>query len=107
MEGEEKYSLDYLLELTKTDKDSFWKILYESVKKAIEKQEETAVIFQVVSKDPDGSEITTITLSENQFTPLLQNYLYYSEINENYEKCIEIKAVIEEYKEMKRYRGWS
>ena len=31
---------------------------------------------------------------------------YYSENNEDYEKCIEIKSVIEEYKKTKGYKSW-
>jgi len=106
MKEEESYSLDYLLQLTKTDKDTFWKILYESVKKAIDNCETTATIFQVESETPEGSEITSITLNENQFDILLENYLHYSEKNEDYEKCIEIKEVIEEYKKTKGYKSW-
>jgi len=106
MKEEESYSLDYLLQLTKTDRDTFWKILYESVKKAIDNCESTATIFQVESETLEGSEITSITLSENQFDTLLENYLHYSEKSENYEMCIEIKKVIEEYKETKGYKSW-
>ena len=106
MKEEESYSLDYLLQLTKTDRDTFWEILYSSVRKAIDNCESTATIFQVESETSDGSELTAITLSENQFDVLLENYLHYSENNEDYEKCIEIKSVIEEYKKTKGYKSW-
>lgn len=106
MENEENYSLDYLLQLTKTDRDTFWEILYSSVKKAIDNCESTATIFQVESETLEGSEITSITLNENQFNVLLENYLHYSEDNEHYEKCTEIKSVIEEYKKTKGYKLW-
>jgi acetoin utilization deacetylase AcuC-like enzyme len=106
MKEEESYSLDYLLDLTKTDKDTFWKMLYDSVKKAIGDCEDTAVIFQVSSDTLEGEEITSISLDESQFETLLENYLHYSEKKEDYEKCIEIKSVLEEYKETKKFKGW-
>lgn len=98
MEGE--YSLDYFLEMSKQDRESFWEMMYIKVREAILQSENKAIIFEIETKieeKEDTYEVTSIVLDSDQFQTFLNNYLVFCEAIENYERCIEIKALIDPY----------
>lgn len=94
----EDYSLEDLLNLNKDDKSSFWKMMFEKVRDSVIEGKEYAVIleFKEESKESDEMcEVTSFMIDEDQFYPLLENYLIFCERLEEYEKCIEIKELME------------
>jgi hypothetical protein len=98
MDGE--YSLDYFLELSKQDRESFWEMMYIKVREAILASEDKAVIFEIENKiegEDDKYEVTSVVLDSDQFPTFMSNYLIFCEETENYERCIEIKAIIDPY----------
>jgi hypothetical protein len=98
MDGE--YSLDYFLEMSKQDRESFWEMMYIKVREAILQSEDKAVIFEIEAKmeeKEDTYEVTSVVLDRDQFQIFLNNYLVFCEEIENYERCIEIKALMDPY----------
>ena len=98
MDGE--YSLEYFLEMSKQDRESFWEMMYIKVREAVLKSEDKAVIFEIEDKmegKEDMYEVTSIVLDSDQFSTFLDNYLVFCEEIENYERCIEIKALLDPY----------
>lgn len=98
MDGE--YSLDYFLEMSKQDRESFWEMMYIKVREAVLGLEDKAVIFEIENKiegRDNAYEVTSVVLDSDQFLTFLNNYLVFCEETENYERCIEIKALIDPY----------
>jgi hypothetical protein len=98
MDGE--YSLDYFLDMSKQDKEGFWEMMYIKVREAVLNSADKAVIFEIEDKVEDKEdtyEVTSVVLDSNQFSTFLNNYLVFCEETENYERCIEIKALIDPY----------
>jgi len=98
MEGE--YSLDYFLEMSKQDRESFWEMMYIKVREAILQSEDKAIIFEIeakVEEKEDTYEVTSVVLDSDQFQTFLNNYLVFCEEIENYERCIGIKDLLALY----------
>ncbi len=97
----EDYSLEDLLNLNKDDKSSFWKMMYEKVKESVRDEKSYAVILEFKENSSESDEMVEVTsfmLDEDQFYPLLENYLIFCERLEEYETCIEIKQLMERVK---------
>jgi hypothetical protein len=81
--------------------------MYERVKLAIRSGEEKALIFEIAEEKPeDMVEVTSLLLDDIQFIPFLENFLSFSEEIEEYERCSEIKSLIEEYKREQYFKKW-
>jgi len=104
---EDHYSLDDLLDLTRNDRDGFWLMMYQKIKLAIQSGEDRATIFEITEEKPDDLiEVTSIVLDDNQFLAFLENFMVFSEQNEEYERCSEIKSIIEDYKKEQEFKRW-
>jgi hypothetical protein len=100
MDMKDGYSLEDLLSLTRKDKASFWKMMFERVKDSISLDLDYAVILEFkenVAESDEMVEVTSLLLDDNQFYPFLENYLIFCEEEENYEECSDIKNTIEQY----------
>lgn len=94
----EDHSLEDLLNLHKEDKSSFWKMMYEKVRNSVIEGKTYAVILEFKEESPESDEmceVTSFMIDEDQFYPLLENYLIFCERLEEYEKCMEIKKLME------------
>ena len=95
---ENDFSLEALLNLTKKDRSSFGRLMYDKVKDSVEYGLDHAVILEFKEQSNESDEMVEVTsfiLDREQFFPFLENYLIFCEGEEEYEMCMEIKRVIE------------
>jgi hypothetical protein len=81
---------------SKKSKKKIWEEIYCSVKKSIEQGEKESLILQYhySSQNQEEERDGGFFLKESQFDQFLKNYLHWSEHNEFYEDCSDIKKTI-------------
>ena len=91
-------SISNIIEKSRNGKKAIWSEIYSSVKKAILNGESAALILEYSYKSPENSNESKtggFTLEKEQFSTFLNNYLIWSEVEELYEDCSEIKKTID------------
>jgi len=86
-------------DMTPEEMDILWGKIYKSISKSIDKGESYSIIMAfnelLGSSSFKNPEDYSITIEKDQYLIFLKNYLMWSEKNERYETCIEIKNYIE------------
>jgi len=79
------------------EKDRIWTLIYQKILDSVQRKQNFAVLFSGISES-DGEGYSAI-ITENQYEILLESFLDWSEENERYEICIEVKKLIKELKQ--------
>lgn len=83
-------------EMSFEEKDLFWNILYVKVSEAVEKRLDFSIIFSLSESGLSDPEGYSIIIHKDDYGLFLKNYLLWSEENERYEICLEVKKLIKE-----------
>lgn len=97
--GADEYDIIFGDDMSYEEKDAFWEILYDKISKAVKKRHSFAIIFNLSEqgmKDDDGY---SIIIKREDYHIFLKNYLLWSEEQERYETCAEVKTLIKEYEQ--------
>lgn len=76
------------------EKDKVWSLIYERVSESIKKRQNFAILFSGTLKEKEEGYSAIIT--DDQYQILLENFLLWSEDQERYEICLEVKKIIKE-----------
>jgi hypothetical protein len=79
------------------DKDSFWQIIYQKIKKGVKKRYSFVIIFHLDEEGLDNDEGYSIIIKKEDYGTFLNNFLLWSEQLERYETCGEAKSLINEF----------
>jgi hypothetical protein len=79
------------------EKDNFWKIVYQKIKKGIKKKYSFVIIFHLDSGGLDNEDGYSVIIKKEDYGNFLRNFLLWSEELERYEICGEIKTLIKEF----------
>lgn len=82
------------------EKDKVWSLIYEKVSESIKRKQNFAILFSGTLKD--GEEGYSAIITDDQYEILLENFLLWSEDQERYEICLEVKKIIKELKQWKK-----
>lgn len=81
------------------EKDKVWSLIYERVSESIKKKQNFAILFSGTSKEKEGY---SAIITDDQYQILLENFLLWSEDQERYEICLEVKKIIKELEQWKK-----
>jgi hypothetical protein len=82
---------DFSEEMPFEEKDKFWSVLYEKVSKAVVDKLDFTIVFNIPENglaDPEGY---SVIIHKDDYKLFLENFLLWSEENERYEICLEVK----------------
>lgn len=79
------------------EKDAFWQIIYQKIKKGVKKKYSFSIIFHLDEDGLENEEGYSIIIKKEDYGTFLRNYLLWSEELERYETCSEVKTLINEF----------
>lgn len=82
------------------ERDKVWSLIYERVSEAIKRRQNFAILFSGTLNE--GEEGYSAIITEDQFHILLENFLLWSEDQERYEICLEVKKIIKDLEQWKK-----
>lgn len=90
-------SLIFSDDMSFEEKDAFWQIIYQKVKKGVKKRYSFVIIFHLDEGGLDNEEGFSMIIKKDDYGTFLNNYLLWSEDLERYETCGETKSLINEF----------
>jgi hypothetical protein len=82
------------------ERDKVWSLIYSKILEAIKKRQNFAILFSGALKEKGEGYSAIIT--DDQYQILLENFLLWSEEQERYEICLEVKKLIKELEQWKK-----
>jgi hypothetical protein len=79
------------------EKDTFWKIIFQKIKKGVKKRYSFVIIFHLDEEGLDNDDGYSIIIKKEDYGTFLNNFLLWSEELERYETCGEVKTLIKEF----------
>lgn len=100
MREEGIYSEDYM---NSEEGEKFWGLIYEKISSAVNKGHTYAVLFgfgELIGNPEldDSEEGYSLIIEKDQYSNFLENYLIWCEGLEMYEKCMDVKSLLEKIK---------
>ena len=97
MREEELYAEDFM---SPEEREKFWELIYEKISGGIKKGHSYIILFgfgELIGKPEldDSEEGYSLIIEDDQYPIFLKNYLIWCEDLERYEKCIEVKELLE------------
>lgn len=80
------------------ERDKIWSLIYTKVSEAVDRKERFAILFSTMVGGNYEKGYSAI-ITQDQYEVLLNNFLLWSEENERYELCIEVKEKINKLKQ--------
>lgn len=80
------------------ERDKIWSLIYIKVSEAVDRKERFAILFSTMVGGNYEKGYSAI-ITQDQYETLLNNFLLWSEENERYELCIEVKEKINKLKQ--------
>lgn len=81
------------------EKDRIWSLIYQKISESVRQKQNFAILFSGISESRGDGYSAIIT--QDQYEILLEGFLEWSEENERYEICTEVKKLIKEIKQWK------
>lgn len=100
--SENDYQIVFGDDMSYEEKDAFWEILYEKISKAVRKRHSFAIIFHLSENGLQDPDEYSIIIKKQDYLIFLKNYLMWSEEQERYETCAEVKTLIKEFEQWEK-----
>lgn len=84
------------------EKDQFWSLIYRKISKAVKNKHSFTLIFHLDEMGLDNDDGYSVVIQKKDYETFLNNYLLWSEELERYETCMEVKDLINEYKQWEK-----
>ena len=82
------------------ERDKVWSLIYDRISEAIRKRQNFAILFSGSLREKNEGYSAIIT--DDQYQILLENFILWSEEQERYEICLEVKKLIKELEQWKK-----
>lgn len=82
------------------EKDRVWDLLYTKISESIKRRQNFAILFSTVPGGKQEEGYSAI-ITDDQYKPLLEGFLSWSEEQERYEICKEVNKLIKEIESWK------
>jgi hypothetical protein len=96
------YKIVFGDEMSHEEKDAFWEIIYEKISKAVKKRHLFSIIFHLSENGLQDEDEYSLIIKKDDYGIFLKNYLLWSEEQERYETCAEVKSLINEFEQWEK-----
>jgi len=98
--GEEIYAEDFM---SPEERERFWELIYDKISRGVKEELSYVILFgfgELIGKPEldDEDEGYSLVIDEEQYPIFLNNYLIWCEDLEMYERCIEVKHLLDKIK---------